>query len=161
SRSTFEDRNGLLVMFLSRHCPFVKHVQAEVAVLGHEYLERGMGVVAIGSNDPERYPADAPDGLRAQAAEQGFAFPYLFDADQSVAKAFKAACTPDFFLFDGRLELVYRGQLDASRPGNDRPIDGADVRSAVESVLAGEPVAEEQVPSMGCNIKWRPGNEPE
>lgn len=161
SRSSFKESKGLLVMFLSRHCPFVKHVQAEVAAVGNQCLERGLGVVAIGANDSERYPADAPNGLRAQAAEQGFAFPYLFDADQAVAKAYKAACTPDFFLFDDRLELAYRGQLDASRPSNGQPVTGADLRAAVESVLAGEPVTVEQKPSMGCNIKWRPGNEPE
>ncbi|MEX2541679.1 MAG: thioredoxin family protein [Trueperaceae bacterium] len=161
-RSTdFEGSRGLLVMFLSRHCPFVKHVQRKVAELCNSYLDRGLGVVAICANDVERYPGDSPDNLREQAAELGFRFPYLHDESQECARAYRAACTPDFFLFDGRLRLTYRGQFDSSRPGNDIEVSGEDLNAAVDAVLAGRAGPADQRPSMGCNIKWKPGNEPE
>lgn len=149
----------LLVMFICTHCPYVKHVEAELAALGRDYQGR-LGIVAISANDPERYPDDAPDQLKAQALAQGFNFPYLFDATQEVAKAFTAACTPDFFLFDAEHRLVYRGRLDDSRPGSGAPVTGKELRAAIAAVLNGQPVSAEQYPSMGCSIKWRPGNEP-
>ncbi|MFZ1944640.1 MAG: thioredoxin family protein [Acidobacteriaceae bacterium] len=146
---------GLLVMFLCAHCPFVQHVNQELGRLGRDYAGRGLGIVAISSNDAETYPDDGPEGLRRQARKQGFQFPYLFDETQEVAHAYEAACTPDFFLFDADKKLVYRGQLDASRPENGVPVDGRDLRAAVDQVLAGKPVAAEQKPSIGCNIKWK------
>ncbi|MEX2536050.1 MAG: thioredoxin family protein [Trueperaceae bacterium] len=161
SLSDFEGKQGLLVMFLSQHCPFVKHVQQKVAEVANSYLERGLGVVAIGSNDVERYADDGPENLRKMAAQLGFRFPYLLDETQQVAKAYSAACTPDFFLFDGDLRLAYRGQFDGSRPRNDVPVTGEDLIAAVDAVLAGRPVAPDQRPSVGCNIKWKAGNEPE
>lgn len=148
---------GLLVAFLSNHCPFVKHVKAELVRFGRDYAARGLGIVAIMSNDVEKYPDDAPELM----AREGYPFPYLHDESQQVAQAYRAACTPDFFLFDGHGHLVYRGQLDASRPGNDVPVTGADLRAAADAVLAGDPVPVEQTPSIGCNIKWKPGNEPD
>ena len=151
---------ALLVMFICNHCPFVKHVADELARLGSEYGERGVAVFAINSNDVEKYPDDGPEAMQQESAVRGYTFPYLLDADQSVAKAYEAACTPDFYLFDGSHKLVYRGQLDGSRPGNDVPVDGRDLRAALDAVLAGRPVPTEQVPSLGCNIKWKPGNEP-
>ena len=156
----FEGKRGLVVMFLSRHCPFVKHVQEQVAELCNSYLDEGLGVVAVCSNDVERYPDDGPEQMKQQAEQVGFHFPYLFDESQAVAKAYGAACTPDFFLFDERLRLAYRGQFDGSRPRNDLPVTGEDLRRAIEAVLAGREVEGEQMPSMGCNIKWKPGNEP-
>lgn len=156
-----EGAPALLVMFLSNHCPYVKHVRAELAALGREYARKGVAVVAIGSNDPDRYPEDGPDGIRAEAAAHGYDFPYLHDASQAVARAYRAACTPDFFLFDEARTLVYRGQLDDSRPSNGKPVTGADLRAALDAVLAGRPVPEPQRPSLGCSIKWRPGNEPD
>lgn len=160
-RDDFRDRSVLLVMFICNHCPFVKHVQHELARLARDYQHRGVGVVAINSNDIVRYPDDRPERMAQQAQEAGFTFPYLFDESQEVAKAFRAACTPDFFVFDRARRLVYRGQLDDSRPGNNVPVTGADLRAALEAALAGRPVPEPQTPSMGCNIKWRPSNEPE
>lgn len=160
SLGDFEGGQGLVVMFISRHCPFVKHVQAKVAEVCNHYLDRGLGVVAICSNDSERYPADGPDSMREQAEESAFRFPYLHDESQEVAKAYGAACTPDFFLFDPGLKLAYRGQFDGSRPSNDVPVTGEDLRSAIDAMLAGRQVDPEQRPSMGCNIKWKPGNEP-
>ncbi|MEM9208543.1 MAG: thioredoxin family protein [Pseudomonadota bacterium] len=151
----------VLVMFISNHCPFVKHVAAELATLGREYTERGVAIFAIGSNDLDSHPQDGPAAMKTEAQNRGYTFPYLFDGDQSIAKAYRAACTPDFFLFDTRRRLAYRGQLDGSRPGNSVPVDGSDLRAALDSVLRGEPVSAEQVPSVGCNIKWRPGNEPD
>jgi len=148
---------GLLVAFLSNHCPFVKHVKDELVRFGREYGERGLGVVAIMSNDVAKYPDDAP----AKMAEEGYPFPYLYDEGQEVANAYRAACTPDLFLFDGAGRLVYRGQLDASRPGNDEPVTGADLRAAADALLAGRPVPEDQTPAVGCNIKWKPGNAPD
>ena len=160
-RSSFNEKKALLVMFLCRHCPFVKHVKGELARLGREYGERGVGVVAISSNDVNTHPHDHPDRLREMAEAEGFSFPLLYDESQEVAKAYTAACTPDFFLFDADQRLVYRGQLDDSRPGNDAPNDGRDLRGALDATLAGEPVpADGQKPSIGCNIKWRSGNEP-
>lgn len=155
SRDDFAESRGLLVMFLCRHCPFVKHIQAKLAEVANEYRGRGVGVVAIGSNDAVKYPQDGPDGLREMAAELGFEFPYLFDETQEVARAYSAACTPDFFLFDGDKRLVYRGQFDSSRPSNDVPVTGEDLSAAMEAVLQGRPVPEEQRPSVGCSIKWK------
>lgn len=155
STDDFDDDHALLVMFLSRHCPFVKHVQAAVADLANEYVAKGVGVVAICSNDTESHPEDGPEGLRRMAEELGFDFPYLFDESQDVARSFVAACTPDFFLFGGGHKLEYRGQFDGSRPGNEQPIDGSDLRRALDAILQGEPVPAEQRPSVGCNIKWK------
>ena len=150
-----------LVMFICNHCPFVIHVRDELARLGRDYAESGVAVYAISSNDVDNYPADAPEHMKRLAAELGFTFPYLYDADQATAKAYRAACTPDFFVFDGDRRLVYRGQLDDSRPSNDRPVDGRDLRAALDAVLAGRAVGAEQKPSTGCNIKWKAGNEPD
>ncbi len=151
---------GTIVMFICNHCPFVKHVADELAKLGRDYLPRGIGVVAISSNDVSTHPADSPEQMVHEAEDRGYVFPYLYDETQEVAHAYHAACTPDFFLFDGARKLVYRGQLDASRPGNDIPVTGADLRAALDAVLAGRPVPADQRPSLGCNIKWKPGNEP-
>jgi len=148
------------VMFICNHCPFVKHVADQLAALGRDYLPRGIGVVAISSNDVSAHPADSPEQMVHEAEDRGYAFPYLYDESQEVAHAYHAACTPDFFLFNASRKLVYRGQLDASRPGNDVPVTGADLRAAIDAVLVGKPVATEQRPSLGCNIKWKPGNEP-
>jgi peroxiredoxin len=153
--------SAFLVMFICNHCPFVKHVRAELAALGRDYAERGVAIVAINSNDVEKYPADGPDQMRREAAEQGYDFPYLLDTDQSVAKAYRAACTPDFYVFDADKKLAYRGQLDGGRPGNSVPVDGRDLRAALDALLNGHPADDNQVPSIGCNIKWRPGNEPD
>ena len=160
SLSTFEARKGLLVMFICRHCPYVKHVQQELARLGRDYAEKDIGIVAIGSNDADAFPDDAPASLKDMAEELGFTFPYCYDESQGVAKAYTAACTPDFFLFDGARQLVYRGQFDDSRPDNGRPVTGQDLRAAIDSVLEDRPVDADQKPSLGCNIKWRPDNEP-
>ena len=154
-----DDGKPLLVMFICNHCPFVIHVRDALAALATDYP--GVNIVAISSNDVEAYPADAPDKMKLEAEAHGYTFPYLFDEDQSVAKAYRAACTPDFFLFDGDLKLVYRGQLDDSRPSNGKPVTGADLRSAMDAVLAARPVSAEQTPSIGCNIKWKPGNAPD
>lgn len=155
------DADAYLVMFISNHCPFVKHVRKELARLGHKYLARRVSIVAINSNDITTHPADSPEKMKEESATWGYEFPYVIDSDQSVAKAYRAACTPDFFLFDAQKRLVYRGQLDASRPSNDIPVTGKDLRAALDAVLGGKPVPAEQVPSIGCNIKWTPGNEPE
>jgi peroxiredoxin len=155
------EADAYLVMFICNHCPFVKHLADQLARIGHDYGKRGVAIYAISSNDISVYPADDPAHMRQEAAARGYTFPYLFDEDQSVAKAYRAACTPDFFVFDGDKKLVYRGQLDDSRPSNDAPVDGHDVRAALDAILAGEPVHPDQVPSIGCNIKWTPGNEPE
>jgi peroxiredoxin len=154
------DKAGLLVMFICNHCPFVKHVRSELARLGRDYLPRGIGIVAINSNDVANYPEDSPAKMAEEANEAGYEFPYLFDESQSVAQAYRAACTPDFFLFDKDRKLVYRGQLDDSRPGNGVTVTGADLRAALDAVLAKHAVATTQKPSLGCNIKWKPGNEP-
>jgi peroxiredoxin len=159
-RSDFAGAKALLVMFICKHCPYVRHVRPALAQLGRDYQGSGAAIVAIGANDPETYPEDAPEGLAEEARSAGYAFPYLFDATQSVAKAYTAACTPDFFLFDGEHRLVYRGQMDGSRPGNGVPVTGQDLRAAIDAVLRGAPVTQDQRPSVGCSIKWRPGNEP-
>jgi peroxiredoxin len=151
----FNDMPGLLVMFICRHCPYVKHVQEELGRLGRDYRERDLGLVAISSNDADNYPDDAPASLAEQARELGFTFPYCYDETQEVARSYGAACTPDFFLFDRSRRLVYRGQLDDSRPGNDRPVTGRDLRAAIDALLDGRPVDPDQRPSLGCNIKWK------
>ena len=153
--------DAYLVMFICNHCPFVKHVLEELARLGRDYDGRGVAIYAINSNDIAKYPDDGPDHMRSEAATWGYTFPYLLDETQEVAKAYSAACTPDFFVFDGEKKLAYRGQLDASRPSNNEPVTGADLRAAIDAVLAGANVSQKQVPSIGCNIKWQPGNEPD
>ena len=155
-----DGRSGLLVMFICAHCPFVIHVQDELAKLGNDYGSNGLGIVAISSNNVATHPEDAPVKLGLMATRLGFSFPYLYDQSQEVAKAYTAACTPDFFLFDRDNRLAYRGRLDASRPGNGVPVDGRDLRAAIDEVLAGRGVGVEQQPSAGCNIKWAPGNAP-
>jgi peroxiredoxin len=160
SDADFKDSKALLVAFICEHCPFVRHVRSEFARFAKEYEAKGLNVVAIMSNSIEEFPQDGPEGMKKEAQEAGYVFPYLFDKDQKVAKAFKAACTPDLFLFDGDRRLVYRGQFDGSRPKNNVPVTGADLRAAADAVLAGQKPPEQQRPSMGCNIKWYPGNEP-
>ena len=160
SSDDFAGRDALLVMFIYQHCPYVKHVEKELARLGRDYERKSLGLVAISANDAQEYPEDAPDGLKSQAKAAGFGFPYLYDESQAVAKAYSAACTPDFFLFDKGRRLVYRGQLDDSRPGNGKPLTGKDLRAALDAVLIGQPVKVTQRPSTGCNIKWKPGGRP-
>jgi peroxiredoxin len=157
----FQDAPGLLVMFICNHCPYVKHLRGALADFGREYGERGLAIVAISSNDVEKYPQDGPEMMKKEKEEAGYPFPYLFDETQEVARAYRAACTPDFFLFDGDGRLAYRGQFDASRPKNDDPVTGEDLRRAADAVLDGRPVPEDQTPSIGCNIKWKPGTEPD
>ncbi len=157
----FAQAPALLVMFICNHCPFVKHVRGALAELGREYAARGVGIVGIMSNDVTRQPADSPEMMRREREAAGWTFPYLYDETQEAARAYRAACTPDFFLFDGGRRLVYRGQLDDSRPSNGRPVTGRDLRAALDAVLEGRPVAGEQAPSIGCSIKWKPGSEPE
>jgi peroxiredoxin len=149
-----------LIIFMCNHCPFVKHVIDPLVELVKEYQLKGLKAVAINSNDVENYPDDRPELMTRESEQRGFTFPYLYDADQSVAKAYQAACTPDFYVFDAQRKLAYRGQMDASRPGSDIPVTGADLRSALDAVLAGKSPDAEQQPSMGCNIKWIAGNEP-
>jgi peroxiredoxin len=161
SLDDFASKKALLVMFICRHCPYVKHVQQEIARIGRDYAAKDVGIVAISANDAGTYPEDAPQSLKEMAEELGFRFPFLYDDSQDVAKAYTAACTPDFFVFDENRKLVYRGQLDGSRPGNDVPVSGKDLRSALDAVLADEPVNPDQRPSLGCNIKWKGGNEPD
>lgn len=161
SLSDFAGQKALLVMFICNHCPFVKHVASELARLARDYQPRGVAAVAINSNDAAGYPDDSPSKMVEEARARGYTFPYLYDETQQVAKAYHAACTPDFFLFDRNLTLVYRGQLDSSRPDNGIPVTGEDLRAALDAVLAGKPVAAEQKPSIGCNIKWKAGNEPD
>ena len=151
----------LLVMFICNHCPYVKHIRAGLAQLGKDYPPRGAAIVAVSSNDVENYPADGPEQMKEEARSAGYNFPYLYDASQAVAKAYRAACTPDFFLFDKNHRLVYRGQLDDSRPKTDLPVTGKDLRAALDAVLADKPVPASQKPSIGCNIKWKAGNEPD
>lgn len=146
---------GTLVMFICRHCPFVKHLQAGLAQFGKDYDGQGVSIVAISSNDAEKYPDDAPESLAEQLKELGRAYTYLYDETQEAAKSFDATCTPDFFLFDSKLALVYRGQFDGSRPGNEVPVTGSDLRAAMDALLAGQPISTEQKPSLGCNIKWK------
>lgn len=161
SPSDFTDAKALLVIFLCNHCPYVKHVAPELARLTAQYAAQGVATVGISSNDVENYPDDSPEKMAEEKAAQGYSFAYLYDADQSAAKAYHAACTPDFFLFDGNQKLVYRGQLDDSRPKNETPLSGSDLRAALDAVLAGKPVPEPQKPSIGCNIKWKSGSEPD
>jgi len=160
-RSDFTDAKALLVAFICNHCPFVKHVRSELARLGRDLQGRGVAVVAISSNDVTQYPDDAPEKMREEKASAGYTFSYLFDETQQVARLYRAACTPDFYLFDGQRRLVYRGQLDDSRPSNAIPVTGKDLRAAVDAVLAGRPVDPRQKASIGCNIKWKAGNEPD
>jgi len=161
SLTDFGEAAGLLVAFICSHCPFVVHIRREFGAFAREYGEKGLGVIAIVSNDLNQYPQDGPQGMIKEAEEGGYDFPYLLDEDQEVAKAFQAACTPDFFLFDRDRKLAYRGQFDDSRPGNGLPVTGRDLRAAADAVLAGEPVGEDQRSSIGCNIKWKPGNAPD
>jgi peroxiredoxin len=156
-----KNAKALLVIFMCNHCPFVKHIAEGLTQLANDYLARGVAIVGINSNDTSAHPEDSPERMVQEAELRGYPFPYLFDEDQSVAKAYRAACTPDFFLFDGQQRLVYRGQLDSSRPNSGIPVTGKDLRAALDSVLAGRPVDTDQAPSIGCNIKWKPGNEPE
>jgi peroxiredoxin len=157
---TFSGQKALLVMFICRHCPYVKHVEQELARMGRDYSEKDLGIVAISANDVSTHPDDSPERLREMALRLGFNFPFCFDESQETAKAYAAACTPDFYLFDSERRLVYRGQLDDSRPGNGIEVTGSDLRAAVDATLAGTPVDPDQKPSIGCNIKWKKGNEP-
>lgn len=160
SLDDFNNAKGLLVAFICNHCPYVKHILDEFVIAARDLQQKGIGVVTISSNDVENYPDDSPVKMAALARERRFSFPYLYDGTQEVAKAYRAACTPDLFLFDENNELVYRGQFDESRPGNDAPVNGKDLRGAVEMLLDGKTV-ETQKPSVGCNIKWKAGNEPD
>ncbi|HET6425928.1 MAG TPA: thioredoxin family protein [Planctomycetaceae bacterium] len=160
SLADFAGSKGLLVMFICNHCPFVKHLRDALAAFGKEYQAKGLKVVAISSNDVATHPDDGPEQMKAEAKSAGYTFPYLFDESQAVAQAYKAACTPDFFLFDANMALVYRGQFDNSRPGNGKPVTGADLRTAADRVLSGQSPLIEQRPSIGCNIKWKTGAEP-
>ena len=160
SDADFTGSKALVVAFICKHCPFVRHIRQEFARFAKEYEPKGLKVVAIASNDATEFPEDGPEGMKQEAAETGYIFPYLFDEKQQVARAFRAACTPDLFLFDANRRLVYRGQFDGSRPKNDVPVTGADLRAAADAVLAGKPAPDLQKPSMGCNIKWSPGNAP-
>ncbi|MCB0375383.1 MAG: thioredoxin family protein [Sinomicrobium sp.] len=147
--------NGTVIMFICNHCPFVKHVNGEIVQLARDYTDKGFGFAAISSNDAVKYPQDGPEAMKQNAAEQHFGFPYLYDGSQDVARAYDAACTPDFYVFDGGLKLVYRGQLDDSRPGNGIPVTGKDIRNALDALLEGGKIPEVQKPSIGCNIKWK------
>jgi peroxiredoxin len=160
SGDDFRKAPALLIAFICPHCPFVRHIRYEFARVTREYQARGLAVIAINSNDIEEFPEDGPEGMRQEARDAGYAFPYLFDESQEIAKAFRAACTPDLFLFDDARSLVYRGQFDGSRPRNTVVISGNDLRAACDAVLDGRPVPAAQTPSIGCNIKWKPGNEP-
>jgi peroxiredoxin len=157
----FPDAPALLVVFMCNHCPYVQHIRPGLAQLGREYQARSVAVIGISANDVVNYPEDAPAKMAEEIRRAGYTFPYLYDADQAVAKAYRAACTPDFFLFDRQRKLVYRGQMDDSRPGSGVPVTGRDLRLALEAVLAGQPVPAGQKPSLGCNIKWKPGNAPD
>jgi len=160
SRDDFSSAPALLVMFICNHCPYVKHIRSGLARFAREYREKGLAIVAINANDVAGYPDDSPEKMKSEVAEAGYVFPYLYDESQSVAKAYAAACTPDFFLFDRSRRLVYRGQFDDSRPGNDLPVSGTDLRAACDAALAGKAASSEQRPSIGCNIKWKAGNAP-
>lgn len=161
SLSSFSGTKALLVMFICRHCPYVKHVQRELGQIGRDYGPRGIGIVAISSNDAESYPEDSPENLKQMAMDSGFPFPLCYDESQGTAKDYRAACTPEFYLFDRHRKLVYRGQLDDSRPQNNVPVSGFDLRNAMDKVLANGEVDQLQKPGIGCNIKWKPGNEPD
>ena len=160
SLDSFTGKAALLVMFLCQHCPYVEHVQNGRAKIGQDYQDTGLGIIGISSNDPAHYPDDAPERLKEMAQRLHFRFPFCFDDTQEVAKAYKAACTPDFCLFDAQRRLVYRGQFDDSRPGNNKPVTGRDLRAAIDALLAGKPVDSNQKASIGCSIKWKPGNAP-
>jgi len=155
SLDDFATAPALLVMFICNHCPYVKHIRQGLAALTNEYLGKGVAIVGINSNDAEKYPDDRPEKMKIEKASAGYQFPYLFDATQAVAKAYDATCTPDFFLFDDKRRLAYRGQLDDSRPGNGKPVTGRDLRAALDAVLKGQPADDKQIPSVGCNIKWK------
>lgn len=157
----FKDAKALLVVFMCNHCPYVKHIRGALAAFAREFQPQGLAMVGINANDAAKYPDDSPEKMVDEVAEAGYSFPYLYDETQETAKAYRAACTPDFFLFDKDRKLVYRGQFDDSRPGNNRPVTGKDLREAVTATLAGRAVNPDQKPSIGCNIKWKPGNEPE
>lgn len=157
---SFVGKTGLLVMFICRHCPYVRHVEDELARIGRDYRETALGIVAVSSNDPTQYPDDSPKRLKEMAERLGFSFPFCFDESQETAKAYRAACTPDFYLFNRERRLVYRGQLDDSRPGNSKPVTGLDLRAAIDAALADRQIDERQRPSVGCSIKWKPGNSP-
>jgi thiol-disulfide isomerase/thioredoxin len=156
-----DGKKAYVVMFICNHCPFVQHIREELAQLGRDYLSQPVSIFAINSNDVTTHPGDNPEKMKEQAETWGYTFPYLFDECQEVAKSYRAACTPDFFVFDSEKKLVYRGQLDDSRPSNDLPVNGRDLRAAIDALLQGEPVSENQVPSIGCNIKWSAGNAPD
>lgn len=161
SLDNYNDAKALLVIFMCNHCPFVKHIRTGLAELGRDYMPKGLAMVGINSNDVKNFPDDSPARMAEEVKKYGYPFPYLYDETQEVAKAYKAACTPDFYLFDSERKLVYRGQLDDSRPDNGKPVTGRDLRAAIDAVLAGRKVPEDQKPSVGCNIKWKPGNEPD
>jgi len=161
SRTDFEDAKGLLVIFMCNHCPFVIHLADHLSQFARDYHDSGLAIVAISSNDVSSHPQDSPEQMVHEAEQRGYIFPYLYDEDQAVAKAYRAACTPDFFLFDAKHQLVYRGQFDASRPDSGIPVTGEDLRQAVDSMLAGQPVSEDQKPSLGCNIKWKEEQAPD
>lgn len=162
SLGQFDGARAYLVIFMCNHCPYVIHLRKDIARLAGEYQEKGVAVIAINSNDVQNYPADSPQRMKIEAADAGYTFPYLWDATQEVAKRYKAACTPDFFVFDHHRLLAYRGQFDDSRPGNQVPVTGSDIRAALDATLDGERIVDDvQKPSIGCNIKWKPGNEPE
>jgi peroxiredoxin len=161
SLADFQGKSALLVIFICNHCPYVIHIRAGLAQLARDYIPRGVGIVGISSNDVESYPADSPARMQDEVKKAGYIFPYLYDETQAVAKSYRAACTPDIFLFDKGQKLVYRGQFDASRPNNGVPVTGSDLLAALDAVLAGKPVSEKQNASMGCNIKWKSGNEPD
>jgi peroxiredoxin len=161
SLADFEKANALLVIFMCNHCPYVKHIRNGLAQLARDYMSRGVAIVGISSNDVENYPQDSPRKMAEEAKAAGYIFPYLYDETQEVAKAYRAACTPDIYLFDSEQRLVYRGQLDDSRPGNNVPVTGKDVRAALDALLAGKSLPSNQKASIGCNIKWKPGNEPD
>lgn len=160
SLADLPNARGYLLMFMCNHCPYVKHVRTELSRLGKDYQPKGVAILGISSNDVENYPDDSPARMKEEAGQAGYTFPYLYDETQEVAKAYKAACTPDFFLFDSDQRLVYRGQLDDTRPNSGRTPTGVDLRAAINALLEGKPVPADQKPSMGCNIKWKPGNEP-
>jgi peroxiredoxin len=161
SLTDYAGQKALLVIFMCNHCPYVKHVAAQLKSLSDDYMSQGVGVVGINSNDAENYPDDSPAAMASEKASRGYSFAYLFDEQQSVAQAYAAACTPDFFLFDGNQKLVYRGQLDSSRPNSGIPVTGEDLRAAIDAVLAGDAPSQQQTPSLGCNIKWKQGSEPQ
>ncbi|MCZ6905273.1 MAG: thioredoxin family protein [Acidobacteria bacterium] len=160
SSDDFQDAPGFLVAFICNHCPYVKHIRSHFAQLAHKYQAKGVAVVGISSNDVKNHPEDSPEMMAKEIKTIGYSFPYLYDETQEAAKAYRAACTPDFYVFDRERRLAYRGQMVDSRPGNNRPITGVHLRAALAAVLAGKPVSDDQKPSVGCNIKWKPGNEP-